>query len=87
MHSHLIGQEDREPGFVHQSQTQSEKNTERSVVGRSLPGGPLLSAQVRQSHKLQRIRKMWGSYESAHTDAGEKNLLRKEVSSTEVTRG
>lgn len=56
-------------------------------MGRYLPGGPLLIAQARQSHKLQRSKKMWGSYESTHTDAGERNLLRKEVSRTEVTRG
>lgn len=42
---------------------------------------PGKAASCREAEKL------WGSYESTHTDAGEKNLLRKEVSGTEVTGG
>lgn len=65
-------QEVGEPGFLHQSQMQNEKRL-RPGMGRGLPGGPGHSAHATHNHKLQRGRKIWGSYEIEHRDAEEKS--------------
>lgn len=55
-------------------------------MGRSLPRGPVHSAHTCQAKpQASETRKNYGAAMKAHTEMPKKRVLRKEVSSTEVT--
>lgn len=64
-----------------------EKTEARGREGSAKRPGAQCTHMPGKATSFRDTEKIWGSYESSHRDAKETRLLRKEVSSTEVTEG